>query len=189
MTDTKGIREAREAVTEAKENIQIAGMEKEISGLNDIIDDLDKKIEESNKYYDELIEQTEKYWDGLIKGLEEYKSRWEEFADIEEQAKMEVALRNLGITTEDVLNMSESAFESFKGTYLGLLSEMYSGNDEMLDMLQKAGGISTDTLRPLSGTITDVADSLDKFSASTGNAGTSTSAASENVGNLSTNTS
>lgn len=189
MTDTKEIREAKEAVTEAKENIQIASMEKEISGLNDIIDDLDKKIEESNKYYDELIEQTEKYWDGLIKGLEEYKSRWKELADIEEQAKMEVALRNLGITTEDVLNMSESAFESFKGTYLGLLNEMYSGNDDMINMLQKFGGISTDTLRPLSGTITDVADSLDKFSASTGNAGTSTSAASENVGNLSTNTS
>lgn len=189
VTDTKEIREAREAVTEAKENIQIAGMEKEISGLNDIIDDLDKKIEESNKYYDELIDQAEKYWDGLIKGLEEYKSRWKELADIEEQAKMEVALRNLGITTEDVLNMSESAFESFKGTYLGLLSEMYSGNDDMINMLQKVGGISTDTLRPLSGTITDVADSLDKFSASTGNAGTSTSAASENVGNLSTNTS
>lgn len=189
VTDTKEIREAREAVTEAKENIQIAGMEKEISGLNDIIDDLDKKIEESNKYYDELIEQTEKYWDGLIKGLEEYKSRWKELADIEEQAKMEVYLQRLGITTEDVLNMSGSAFESFKGTYLGLLNEMYSGNDEMIGMLQKVGGIATDTLKPLSGTITDVADSLDRFSTSTGNAGTKTSAASESMGNLSTNTS
>lgn len=189
MTDTKEIREAKEAVTEAKENIQIAGMEKEISNLNDIIDDLDKKIEESNKYYDELIEQTEKYWDGLIKGLEEYKSRWKELADIEEQAKMEVMLRNLGITTEDVLNMSGSAFESFKGTYLGLLNEMYYGNDEMQNMLQMFGGIASDTLKPLSGTIGTVARSLDDYAASTGRAGTNTSVASESVGTLSTNTS
>lgn len=188
MTDTKEIREAKEAVTEAKENIQIAGMEKEISGLNDIIDDLDKKIEESNEYYDELIEQTEKYWDSLIKGLEEYKSRWQELADIEEQAKMEVMLRNLGITTEDVLNMSESAFESFKGTYLGLLNEMYSGNDEMIGMLQKFGGISTDTLKPLSGTIDTVAESLDKYAGSASTAGTNTAKVSENVGTLTTST-
>lgn len=187
VTDTKEIRDAREKFDEAKENIQIAGIEKEISNLNDIIDDLDKKIEESNKYYDKLIEETEKYWDGLIKGLEEYKSRWKELADIEEQAKMEAALRNLGITTDDVLNMSESAFESFKGTYLGLLNEMYSGNDEMIGMLQKFGGISTDTLKPLSNTISTVADSLDNYTASTGNAGTNTSAVSESVGNLSTN--
>ena len=187
--DTKEAREAKEKFDEAKENIQIAGMEKEISGLNDVIDDLDKKIEESNEYYDKLIEETEKYWDGLIKGLEEYKSRWQELADIEEQAKMEVMLRNLGITTEDVLNMSESAFESFKGTYLGLLDEMYSGNDEMINMLQKFGGISTDTLKPLSGTIDTVADSLDNFAVSTGNAGTNTSAASESIGSLSSNTS
>jgi len=187
-TDTKEIRETRNAVTEAKENIQIAGMEKEISGLNDTIDDLDKKIEESNEYYDRLIEETEKYWDSLIKGLEEYKSRWQELADIEEQAKMEVALRNLGITTDDVLNMSESAFESFKGTYLGLLNEMYSGNDDMIGMLQKFGGVSADALRPLSGTIDTVADSLDKFAGSTGNVNTNTSAASESVGNLNTNT-
>lgn len=187
VTDTKEAREAKEKFDEAKENIQIAGIEKEISGLNDIIDDLDKKIEESNKYYDELIDQTEKYWDSLIKGLEDYKSRWKELADIEEQAKMGIILKELNITTEDVLNMSESAFESFKGTYLGLLNEMYSGNDEMIGMLQKFGGISTDTLKPLSGTIDTVADSLDNYAASTGNAGTNTSAVSESVGNLSTN--
>lgn len=188
MTDTKEIREAKEAVTEAKENIQIANMEKEISSLNDVMDDLDKKIEESNKYYDELIEQTEKYWDGLIKGLEEYKSRWKELADIEEQAKMEVMLRNLGITTDDVLNMSESAFESFKGTYLGLLNEMYSGNDDMIGMLQEFGGITEGTLKPLSGTIDTVAESLDNYAGSASTAGTNTAKVSENVGTLSTNT-
>ena len=170
MTDTKEIREAKEAVTEAKENIQIAGMEKEISGLNDVIDDLDRKIEESNKYYDSLMEQTEKYWDSLIKGLEDYKTRWQELADIEEQAKMETALRNLGITTDNILSMSESAFQSFKGSYLGLLNEMYSGNDEMINMLRELGGIPADALNPLSGAFSDAADSLDRFAGQTGSA-------------------
>lgn len=170
MTDTKGIREAKEAVTEAKENIQIAGMEKEISGLNDVIDDLDRKIEESNKYYDSLMEQTEKYWDSLIKGLEDYKSRWQELTEIEDHAKMETALRNLGITTDNILSMSESAFQSFKGSYLGLLNEMYSGNDEMINMLRELGGIPADALNPLSGAFSDAADSLDRFAGQTGSA-------------------
>lgn len=170
VTDTKEIREAKEAVTEAKENIQIAGMEKEISGLNDVIDDLDRKIEESNKYYDSLMEQTEKYWDSLIKGLEDYKSRWQELTEIEDHAKMETALRNLGITTDNILSMSESAFQSFKGSYLGLLNEMYSGNDEMINMLRELGGIPADALTPLSGTFSDAADSLDRFAGQTGSA-------------------
>lgn len=178
------MRQAKNAVTEAKENIQVASLQKEISELNDVIDDLDRKIEESNKYYDELIEQAEKYWDSLIKGLEEYRDRWQELADIEEQAKMEVYLKRLGITTEDVLNMSESAFESFKGTYLGMLQEMYSGNDEMIDMLHKFGGVSTDTLRPLAGTLEDTTESLDRFSDSTSTASTNASDISENVTTL-----
>ena len=123
VTDTKELREAKEAATEAEENIRTAGMEKEISGLNDAMDILDRKIEESGKYYDSLIDQAEKYWDSLIKGLEDYKLRWQELTEIEEQAKMETALRNLGITTDNILSMSESAFQSFKGTYLGLLNE------------------------------------------------------------------
>lgn len=188
MTDTKGVRDAKEKVTEAKENIQIASLQKEISGLNDIIDDLDKKIEESNKYYDSLIEQAEKYWDSLIEGLKNYNSRWQELAKIEEQAKMEIALQKLGITTNDVLNMSESAFNAFKGNYLGILQEMYAGNDDMIGMLQKFGGISTDTLTPLSGTLNNVADSLDKYANSTLAANANTSETSEKVSSLNANT-
>lgn len=187
VIDTKEAREAKEAVTEARENIRTANMEKEISGLNDIIDDLDRKIEESNEYYDELIHQTEKYWDSLIKGLEEYRSRWQELADIENQAKMEVMLRNLGITTDDVLNMSESAFESFKSTYVGLLNEMYSGNDDMLHMLQEFGGITEGTLKPLSGTISTVAESLGRYAESVSTADANTTAVSERMGAINNN--
>ncbi len=163
VTDTKEIRDAREAVTEAKENIQISNMQKEMSGLNDIIDSLEKKIEESSKYYDSLIEETEKYWDSLIKCLEDYKARWTELANIEEQAKMEVALRNLGITTDDILNMSDSTFETFKANYLSVLTEMYSGNDEMINMLQELGGISPEALQPLSDTLDSVKGKFDEL--------------------------
>jgi TP901 family phage tail tape measure protein len=170
VTDTKEIREAKEAVTEAEENIRTAGMEKEISGLNDAMDILDRKIEESDKYYDSLIDQAEKYWDSLIKGLEDYKLRWQELTEIEDHAKMETALRNLGITTDNILSLSESAFQSFKGSYLGLLNEMYSGNDGMINMLREFGGIPADALSALSGTFSDAADSLDRFAGRTGTA-------------------
>ena len=187
VADTKEIRQAKEAATEAKENIQVANMEKDIAGLNDTIEGLDKKIGESNEYYGKLIEETGKYWDSLIKGLEEYKSRWQELADIENQAKMEAMLRGLGITTDDVLNMSGAAFESFKGTYLGLLDGMYAGNDEMVSMLQRFGDISTDTLKPLADTVNTVAGSFDSFAASAGNAGTNASDMSEKAGGLNAN--
>lgn len=143
-TDLFGIRDARESVTQAKESIKIAGIEKEIStleteikGLEDVIDSLDEKIENSNKYYDSLIESTEKYWDGVIKGLEDYKSRWDELKEIEERAEMEVIFNKLGISTEEVLNMSDSAFQAFKEHYLALLTEIHSGSDEMVTALKE----------------------------------------------------
>ncbi len=188
VTDTKEIREAKEAVTEAKENILSAGLKKEISDLQDAMDSLDRKIEESNLYYDSLIHQAETYWDSLIKGLEDYKSRWQELTEIEEQAKMETALKDLGITTEHLLSMSESTFRSFQGNYLGLLQELYSGNDEMIAMLQKFGGISADVLTPLSDTISDTADSLDRFSGSAFSVNTNVSASADSVNSLNTGT-
>ena len=158
VQDTKEIRSAKEAVTEAQENIQIAGLEKEISGLEDTIDSLDQKIEESNKYYDDLIEQTEKYWDSLIKGLEDYKSRWDELAEIEEQAKVLVLLEQMGISTNDVLSMSESAFQGFKESYTGLLTEMYKGNDQMLESLSQVAGVD---MSSLNGYLETTAQSID----------------------------
>jgi len=188
VTDTKEIREAKEAVTEAKENILSAGLKKEISDLQDAMDSLDRKIEESNLYYDSLIDQAETYWDSLLKGLEDYKARWQELTEIEEQAKMETALKDLGITTEHLLSMSESTFRSFQGNYLGLLQELYSGNDEMIAMLQKFGGISADVLTPLSDTISDTADSLDRFSGSAFSVNTNVSASADSVNSLNTGT-
>lgn len=144
--DTSGARNAREEVEEAKENIKISKMEKELSSLELLIDSLDAKIDESNEYYDKLILQTESYWDSLINGLEEYKSRWEQLKEIEEQAEMEAALEKLGISTQDLLNMSEESFNSFKEKYLGILTELYSGNNEMLSAISDAASSNADSL-------------------------------------------
>ncbi len=131
-------------------------------------------MEESDDYYDRLIEDTESYWDGLINGLEEYKTRWEELADLEEEAKMNAALKELGITTEDILNMSEEDFEKFKQRYLAILTEIYAGNEDVLTALQEASGISAESLQPLIEELQRTLEKTDEYSESAGNAKTET---------------
>ena len=160
VADTKGIRDAKDNVADAMESIRISGIEKEISGLEKTIDAInqqaeasgnyyDSLMEASDAYYDRLIENTEAYWESLIKGLEDYQTRWEELADIEEEAKMNAALKELGITTEEILNMSERDFEIVRQKYLGILTEIYAGDEGVLAALQKAAGISAESIQPL----------------------------------------
>ena len=167
-TDLKEVRNARESVDEAKENLQILAIEKEIDVLEesiDVIDDqiehLDKQIENINNHYDKLIKQTEAYYDSMIQGLEDYKSRWEELANIEKEAKMQVALKNLGIETTDILNMSEDAFNTFKNQYLSILTQMYNGETDMINAINSvAQGLDTTTLE--SG-LTKTKENIDKL--------------------------
>ena len=144
--DPTAIREADEEVADIEREKQIAAIEEEIKLLEkqqEQIDDYISRLEErqseidvlidsTNDYYDGLIESTEAYWDGLIENLEDYKSRWDELAELEENAKMQTAIEQLGYSTEDILSMSEEAFQRFKGEYLGVLNDIYSGNQQML---------------------------------------------------------
>lgn len=204
-TSEQGIRDARESLEEAKENIYIAGIEKEISlledeisNLEDVIDSLNNQIEASNKYYEDLIKSTENYYDGLIKNLEDYQNRWKEIGEIEEQAKIQVKLKELGITTEDILNMSEDAFNSFKQQYLAILTEMYSGEQDMIQAINDvANGIDVTTLTEgLNQTkenidnlneadFNSVSTGLNDISDGMGNVGTSASSASESTSSVS----
>ena len=152
--DPTAIRDAEEEVEDLEREKQIAAIEKEIELLKkqqDEIDDyikslearqeeIDALIDSTNDYYDDLIASTEEYWDGLIEGLEEYKSRWEELADIEEQAKMVSTIEQLGFSTENILAMSAEEFERFKEQYLGLLSDLYSSNYSMLSSIGQVAG-------------------------------------------------
>ena len=159
-TDITGIRDAREQVTQAQENIRVASIEKEISGLEDVLDSLDKKIEASNNYYDSLIEQTEQYWNGLIKGLEDYKSRWTELAEMEDQAKILAQLEQMGISTSDILGMSEATFQNFKTNYIGILTKMYSGSNQMLASLSEVANVD---MSPLSSSLEGAKAAIDEF--------------------------
>lgn len=83
--------------------------ESALSGITSMLDNeyYDDLIEQTEKSFDEMTKNTEKYWDELIKGLENYKSRWEELAELEENAKLMATLKELGIEAEDILGMPE----------------------------------------------------------------------------------
>lgn len=196
--DFRGIADARNEYDKSLEDIKIFNLEKEIDGLENALDSINEQIEATNKYYDELIKQTESYYDSMIQGLEDYKSRWEELANIEKEAKMQVALKNLGIETTDILNMSEEAFNSFKQQYLSILTEMYSGEQDMIQAINDvANGIDLTALTEglnqtkenidnLNGAdFNSVSTGLNDVSDGIGNVGTSASSASESTSSVS----
>lgn len=209
-TDTSGLGEAKQKVEDDKLEIEISKKEKEIKliekeidllnekkdGINENIDLLDKQIDQINEYYDKLISDTEKYWNNLISGIQDYKSRWEELAEIEENAKLISTLKQLGIKVDDVLGMSEEAFSKFKDEYIGILADIYSGNDSMLSALSDTTGRSVDQMgsyldstQGYIDSLSGMGDSLDPLAESIGNVeesmGTLASMASEANDNLS----
>lgn len=175
-TNDTAIRDAQDEVDKAQEEIRIGLLEKEISvlekrkeSINDQIDlvdlqmdQLDEQMDKLNEYYDNLIEQTEKQFDAMIRALEETKSRWDELAELEEQAEMEAALRQFGLTTKDVLNMSDEAFQQFKLDYLGVLVDIYAGNDQMLDSLSEVSGVD---MSGLTGHLASTEEAMGKIKA------------------------
>ena len=162
-TDTAGIRDAREKVKEAKEELEIDRLQREADLIQKEIDLLEEKkdalteqqesiqkmLDESNKYYDNLIKQQEKMWDSMIKDMEQQKSRWEELADIQEVAEAYSAVQQvfgeLGYSVEDVLNGSESAFEDFKSKYISLIHDV-NNNSDFTDGLVYATGVAKENL-------------------------------------------
>ncbi len=221
-TDTRGIRDAREKVREDQEALQIDGLKNEISLIQKEIDLLEEKkdslseeqdhiqklMDESNKYYDNLIKQQEKYWDSIIRGMEQNKSRWEELAEVEEIAKafsyIQQVFGDLGYTVEDVLNGSDAAFEDFKSRYISLISDV-NNNSDFTEGLVYATGVAKENLGSFldktketaegldelggkGSEMDSVAESMDKLSDSATTASTSTGEIASNMGELNTNT-
>lgn len=153
MADEAAIKDQQQKVQESEDQVRINKIEQEItvlekrkSVLEEQQDALDKQLEKIDEYYDKLIAQTEASFDALIKGLEEYKSRWEELAEIEEQAEMQAILEELEITNEDVLSMSAETFEEVKAKYLACLKDLYAGNEEMTKSIGELGNVKMDGL-------------------------------------------
>ena len=118
----------------------------------------------SNEYYDSLIKKTEEFYDKLIDTLDKTKSRWQELADLKEEAemkqKMEEVLNQYGITANDIVNMSEEAFNAFKNDYLNILSDLYSGNEQMQSAIADTAGTTTEKLGSYIASTQEYIDSL-----------------------------
>ncbi|MCH5260994.1 MAG: hypothetical protein J1F18_14660, partial [Lachnospiraceae bacterium] len=173
--DTSGIREANEKLTELKEEKQISELEKQIDLIEKEIDLLEeqkssiqKMMDETNKYYENLIKEQEKYWDSMIENLENQKSKWEELADIQKIAEawsaVEQVFGDLGYTVEDVLNGNEQAFEDFKSKYISLMNDMNS-NASFAEGLSYASGVAKEELGSFLDKTKETADGLDELGA------------------------
>ncbi len=240
VTDTKGIRDKKQAVDDAKLEIEIANkqkqidlVEKEIDLLNekkdaineqiDLLDEqidrinefYDTEIEKTKKYYDEQIkaidaqiesidkqiealqkqrEQTEKYYESLIGNLEKSKSKYEELTEIVEKAELSAALKQLGIDEEALLNGSEEEFNKLKNAYMDIVTQLNSGNDEVLSSLQELSGYdgtapavlsdSNTELDEMNGKLDDSNQSVQSVNSSLGETATTTNDVASNVGDL-----
>lgn len=188
---------------ERKESIneQISLLDEEADKINDHYDELikstekmyDQMIKDAEKYWDSLIKETESYWDGLIKNVEEYKSRFEELAQLEENAKVIDGLKKLGYTTEDIMNMSAEAFEKFKDEYVAALYGVYEGNESMQDSISEALGSigefegAASSIEPVTSAIGDASSSMDNLSGSADSAGKSAEITATNLDTAATN--
>lgn len=219
VQDTDGIRSAKQELDDAQTEIEIADKEKQIKliekeidlleerkdSINEQIDLIDTQIDQINAQYDKMIADTEKYWDNLISGMENYKSRWQELAEIEEQAKLISTLEQLGISANDILNMSETTFSKFKDEYIGILADIYSENDSMLSSLADSTGRSIgemgsylestqgyinnlsgigESLNPVSEAISNVDGSMNALASSASAVNEETSGITSNMGEL-----
>lgn len=140
-TDGDAIRDAKNELDSAKSDAEIRKLEKQQDALDKQIDSIQEMLDASNEYWDAQIEQTEKYYDTIIKGMEEYKSRWEELSDLQEHAEMIALLQELGLTEEDLLNESSGAFDRLRTSYLGILKDLNTGNQGVLDGLSQLANV------------------------------------------------
>lgn len=151
--DPTAVRDNQDSYQDAKDDYAISKLEKQR-------EEYERLQQESDEYWQNLIDETNEYYDNLIQGLEEYKSRWEELAEMEEQAKMLALLEEFGYTEEDILNMSEDAFQNLKKQYLQVLKDMNAGNGGVLKHLSDISGVD---MTQLEGHLQATADTTADF--------------------------
>ncbi len=174
VQDLSGLQDARQKLEDARLEQTVAGKEEDIRLVEEDIRQLEKQgealeqqtslleeqMEQTRASYENLIREAEKYWDGLIRSLEEYKARWEELGKVEEQAKILSALEQLGISPDQVLNLSEEAFSQLKGEYLAILTDLYDGNALLLSCVSQAAGTAREDLGSCTDSAREYADAL-----------------------------
>ena len=236
VTNTKDIREQKQAVDDAKLEIEIANKEKQIDliekeidllnekkeAINEQISLLDEQIEKTNAFYDEEIEKTEKYYDGqikaidaqiesidrqieglqkqreetekyyetLIENLEKSKSKYEELTEIVEKAELSAALKKLGIDEEALLNGSEEEFQKLKDAYMNVVTQLNTGNDEVLSSLNELSGYNGTApamLEDSNGKLDEMNGKLDASNQGVGTVNSSLGETATQTGNVATN--
>ena len=166
-TDTSEIRDARDAVDDAKTAIQIAEKEKAIKAIEKEIELLEKSKDAINAQIEAIEKQkeaTQAYFEQMIKALEEYQNKWDRLSNLKTMAEAEASLQKFGYSVEDVLNMSDEAFEAFANDYVKAIAGANSENDLFLQSLEKLSGIElsgiSDDLSKVADSATEVANAI-----------------------------
>ena len=159
-TDDEAIQDAKNELDSAKADAEIRALEKQQDALDKQIEAIQEMLDASNEYWDTQIEQTEKYYDTIIKGMEEYKNRWDELSDLQEHAEMIGLLKELGLTEEDLLNESSGAFDRLRTSYLGILKDLNTGNQGVIDGLSQLADIDMGSIPSFLGEMQGYIDSI-----------------------------
>ena len=179
-------------------NDKLEILDEEEDRINDYFDNLSKQTE---AYYDQQIKslekqrkETEKFYSSITKNLENQKSKFQELTEILEKAELSAKLKQLGIDEEALLNGSEEEFNKLKDAYMNIVTQLNSGNDEVLSSLRELSGYegtapamlenSNTELNTMKGNLDTSNQSIGSVNSSLGETAAKTSDVATNVGEL-----
>lgn len=167
--------------------------DKQIKAIDKQIESIDMQVESIQKQR----EETEKYYESLIENLEKSKSKYEELTEIVDRAELSAALKKLGIDEEALLNGSEEEFNKLKDAYMNIVTQLNSGNDEVLSSLRELSGYegtaptmfedSNSKLDEMNGKLNTSSQNVGTVNSSLAETATKTSDVATNVSNLNDN--
>ena len=100
-----------------------------VEDFTDAYYDLQKNLDETSKQIDELNkkkEEEDEYWDKLIKDLQDYKGEWSDIANVYEEAQNALKAKQImGANWEkEILDRRLDVLENFKNKYNAILAEI-----------------------------------------------------------------
>ena len=149
--DHSAVKDAREAVRQDEEQKRIDAIEKEIKLLEErkesyqneieLIELQKESLEKQQEAIQKMSEQSNEYFEKLIDSIEKYQSRFIDLQSIYQDAQiidgMKGFLESIGTTPEQILNMSEDAFNKVKESYMKYVQDMSQNNESLMDSLNK----------------------------------------------------
>lgn len=142
VVDDSAVKESRESLDEIHHQQAIDALEKEKELLEESKESIESQIDLLEKQQDTLektLEKSNEYFDNLIDSLNDSKDRISEVLEIQDNAKLldnlKSTLGEMDLSINDIYNMSDSAFEKFKQSYLDKLSEMSEGNTQLQESM------------------------------------------------------